>query len=224
MISNLDKSTNSSGLWLQLLQKYRAIAVIRSPQLKLGLAMAKAVAQGGMGLIEVTWNSHRAAELISQLRSQLPSCTIGTGTILSIDQLREAIACGGQFFFSPHVNQELIQAAVAEYNVPIVPGALSPTEIATAWQAGASCVKVFPIQAVGGASYIKSLQGPLGQIPLIPTGGVTLENAKTFLEAGAIAVGLSGQLFPEQLVKARDWKAIALRAETLHQRLDKQQN
>ncbi len=224
MISNLDKSTNSSGLWLQLLQKYRAIAVIRSPQLKLGLAMAKAVAQGGMGLIEVTWNSHRAAELISQLRSQLPSCTIGTGTILSIDQLREAIACGGQFFFSPHVNQELIQAAVAEYNVPIVPGALSPTEIATAWQAGASCVKVFPIQAVGGANYIKSLQGPLGQIPLIPTGGVTLENAKAFLEAGAIAVGLSGQLFPEQLVKARDWKAIALRAETLHQRLDEQQN
>ncbi len=222
MISNLDKSTNSSGLWLQLLQKYRAIAVIRSPQLKLGLAMAKAVAQGGMGLIEVTWNSHRAAELISQLRSQLPSCTIGTGTILSIDQLREAIACGGQFFFSPHVNQELIQAAVAEYNVPIVPGALSPTEIATAWQAGASCVKVFPVQAVGGASYIKSLQGPLGQIPLIPTGGVTLENAKAFLEAGAIAVGLSGQLFPEQLVTARDWKAIALRAAALHQRLYKQ--
>ena len=224
MISNLDKSTNSSGLWLQLLQKYRAIAVIRSPELKLGLAMAKAVAQGGMGLIEVTWNSHRAAELISQLRSELPSCTIGTGTILSIDQLREAIACGGQFFFSPHLNQELIQAAVAEYNVPIVPGALSPTEIATAWQAGASCVKVFPIQAVGGANYIKSLQGPLGQIPLIPTGGVTLENAKAFLEAGAIAVGLSGQLFPEQLVKARDWKAIALRAQTLHQGLDKQQN
>ena len=222
MISDLDKSTNSSGLWLQLLQKYRAIAVIRSPQLKLGLAMAKAVAQGGMGLIEVTWNSHQAAELISQLRSELPSCTIGTGTILSIDQLREAIACGSQFFFSPHVNLRLIQAAVAEYNVPIVPGALSPTEITSAWQAGASCVKVFPIQAVGGASYIKSLQGPLGQIPLIPTGGVTLENAKAFLEAGAIAVGLSGQLFPEQLVAARDWKAIALRAETLHQRLYKQ--
>ena len=222
MISDLDKSTNSSGLWLQLLQKYRAIAVIRSPELKLGLAMAKAVAQGGMGLIEVSWNSHQAAELISQLRSQLPSCTIGTGTILSIDQLREAIACGSQFFFSPHLNQRLIQAAVTEYNVPIVPGALSPTEIATAWQAGASCVKVFPIQAVGGASYIKSLQGPLGQIPLIPTGGVTLENAKAFLEAGAIAVGLSGQLFPEQLVAARDWKAIALRAATLHQRLYKQ--
>ncbi|MGK7872744.1 MAG: bifunctional 4-hydroxy-2-oxoglutarate aldolase/2-dehydro-3-deoxy-phosphogluconate aldolase [Xenococcaceae cyanobacterium] len=214
----MDRSTKISGSWLQLLQKHRAIAVIRSPQLQLALAMAKAVADGGIRLIEITWNSDRPAELISQLRSELPSCTIGAGTILTVEQLREAIACGTQFLFSPHVKGALIQAA-AEYNVPIIPGALSPTEIVTAWQAGASCVKVFPVQAVGGASYIKSLQGPLGQIPLIPTGGVTLENAKEFICSGAIAVGLSGELFPGQLVAARDWQAIAIRAKTLHQRL-----
>ena len=108
----------------------------------------------------------------------------------------------------------MIQTAVA-HSIPIIPGALTPTEIVTAWQAGASCVKVFPVQAVGGASYIKSLQEPLGQIPLIPTGGVTLENAKEFIAAGAIAVGLSGQLFPPQLVELGDWEAIAQLAKNL---------
>jgi 2-dehydro-3-deoxyphosphogluconate aldolase / (4S)-4-hydroxy-2-oxoglutarate aldolase len=200
-----------SDSWRQLLQQYRVIAVIRSETRSQGLAMAKAVADGGIHLIEIPWNSDRPAELISQLREELPGRTIGTGTILNELMLQEAIACGAQFLFSPHVNLNLIQAAVTTGRVPIIPGALSPTEILAAWQAGASCVKVFPIQAVGGASYIKSLQGPLGQIPLIPTGGVTMENAHQFIEAGAIGVGLSGDLFPSQLVAAKDWRAIAQR-------------
>ncbi|HEY9598446.1 MAG TPA: keto-deoxy-phosphogluconate aldolase, partial [Cyanophyceae cyanobacterium] len=87
------------------------------------------------------------------------------------------------------------------------------------WSAGASCVKVFPIGAVGGATYIKSLQGPLGQIPLIPTGGVTMENAQKFIKAGAIAVGLSGDLFPKALIEAGEWDAIAQRAKTLQEQL-----
>jgi 2-dehydro-3-deoxyphosphogluconate aldolase/(4S)-4-hydroxy-2-oxoglutarate aldolase len=176
--------------------------------------MAKAVAAGGMELIEITWNSDRPAELISQLRSELPACTIGTGTILTLDQLQQAIASGAQFLFTPHVDPVLIQAAV-DRGIPIVPGALSPTEIVMAWKAGASCVKVFPVQALGGVSYIKSLQAPLGNIPLIPTGGVTLENAREFIEAGAIAVGLSSQLFAKEFVKAGNWEAIALQAQTL---------
>jgi 2-dehydro-3-deoxyphosphogluconate aldolase/(4S)-4-hydroxy-2-oxoglutarate aldolase len=89
----------------------------------------------------------------------------------------------------------------------------------TAWQAGASCVKVFPISAVGGASYIKILQGPLGRIPLIPTGGVTLENAKIFIEAGAIAVGLSGDLFPKDLVENGKWDEITQLANNLVKKL-----
>jgi 2-dehydro-3-deoxyphosphogluconate aldolase/(4S)-4-hydroxy-2-oxoglutarate aldolase len=180
--------------------------------------MAKAVAAGGMQLIEITWNSDASAQLISQLRSELPTCTIGTGTLLTLDHLEQAIAAGAQFLFTPHINSAMIQAA-AQRSVPIVPGALSPTEIVTAWQAGASCVKVFPVQAMGGASYIKSLQGPLSHIPLIPTGGVTLENAPEFLLSGAIAVGLSGQLFPQQLVVTGNWEAIAQRARNLIQQL-----
>ncbi|MEP0748974.1 bifunctional 4-hydroxy-2-oxoglutarate aldolase/2-dehydro-3-deoxy-phosphogluconate aldolase [Trichocoleus sp. AS-A1] len=205
--------------WFKQVQKHRAIAVIRAPQMELGRQMAHAVASGGMQLIEITWNSDNPAELIGDLRSQLPTCTIGTGTVLNREQLKDAIAAGAQFVFTPHVDPILIQIAM-DSGVPMVPGALSPTEIVTAWQAGASCVKVFPVQAVGGASYIKSLQGPLGHIPLIPTGGVTVENAKAFLAAGAIAVGLSGSLFPqnwEANASSSGWEAIAKRAQTLMQ-------
>ena len=208
----------NSEIWLTLLRAERAIAVIRAPEMELGRQMALAVATGGMKLIEITWNSDRAAELIGNLRAELPDCTIGSGTLLDVLQLREAIAAGAQFLFTPHVNPVLIHAAV-EAGVPIIPGALSPTEIVTAYQAGASCVKVFPISAVGGVSYIKSLQAPLGQIPLIPTGGVTLENAKEFIKAGAIAVGLAGELFPQKLLQLGDWESIRYKAYRLRENL-----
>ncbi|MEO8893108.1 MAG: bifunctional 4-hydroxy-2-oxoglutarate aldolase/2-dehydro-3-deoxy-phosphogluconate aldolase [Coleofasciculaceae cyanobacterium] len=207
-----------SSNWLKLLRQQRLIAVIRTNQLSLGRQMAQAMAAGGILIIEITWNSADAPKLIYQLRQELPQCTIGTGTILNQEQLQQAIEAGVQFIFTPHVEPALIASAVAA-DVPIVPGALSPTEIVTAWAAGATAVKVFPIQAVGGANYIKALQGPLGQIPLIPTGGVTLENAQEFLTAGAIAVGLSGELFPKSLIDLGDWQAIANRAKTLHKQL-----
>ncbi|MGK7883977.1 MAG: bifunctional 4-hydroxy-2-oxoglutarate aldolase/2-dehydro-3-deoxy-phosphogluconate aldolase, partial [Crocosphaera sp.] len=148
----------------------------------------------------------------------LPHCTIGTGTILTLEELKEAIAAGIQFCFTPHVNQTLIKTAI-NHNIPIIPGALSPTEIITAWQAGASCVKVFPVQAIGGIAYIKGLQGPLGSIPLIPTGGVTLDNAAYFIEAGAIAVGLSSQLFPRHALDDQEWDIITQQAQFLMKRL-----
>lgn len=204
--------------WLTLLQQHRAIAVIRAPQLELGAQMARAVATGGMHFIEITWNTSQAPELIAQLRSQLPNCTIGAGTLLTVEQLQQAIDCGSQFLFTPHTNPQMIEVA-NEAGVPIVPGAFSPTEIVTAWQAGASSVKVFPIGGLGGVAYLKSLQGPLGHIPLIPTGGVTLDNAKLMLEAGAVGVGLSGDLFPKHFIDAGDWTAIARLAQTLVQHL-----
>lgn len=200
--------------WLTLLQKHRALAVIRASQMEIGYKMACSVAAGGMQLIEITWNSERAPELIAQLQKTLPDCIIGTGTLLTIDDLQQAITAGAKFLFTPHTDVAMIRAAVAA-DVPIIPGALSPTEIVTAWHAGASAVKVFPISAVGGVSYIKNLQGPLGDIPLIPTGGVTLENAKEFISAGALAVGLAGELFPKALVADENWQAIAFRAKTL---------
>ncbi|MEA5580776.1 bifunctional 4-hydroxy-2-oxoglutarate aldolase/2-dehydro-3-deoxy-phosphogluconate aldolase [Nodularia harveyana UHCC-0300] len=206
-------------VWLSQLQQHRAIAVIRASDIQLAANMARAAAAGGMGLIEITWNCDLPGKLISQLRGELPNCIIGTGTLLNVEELQEAIASGAQFLFTPHVDTAMIQAAVAQ-GIPIIPGALTPTEIITAWNHGASCVKVFPVQGVGGVNYIKSLQGPLSTIPLIPTGGVTIENAQEFIAAGAIAVGLSGQLFPERLVKAENWRAIASQAHELKQRLN----
>lgn len=205
--------------WLSLVRQHRAIAVIRTPQLRIGRQMAQAVAAGGLRLIEITWNSDRAPELISQLRSELPTCMIGAGTLLNLSQTQQAIAAGAQFLFTPHVDPALIRTAT-QAGVPVIPGALSPTEIVMAWQAGASSVKVFPVQAVGGTQYIQSLQGPLGHIPLIPTGGVTLENAREFIVAGAIGVGLAGSLFPKQELETENWLAITKQAKTLRQSLE----
>jgi len=206
---------------LATLNQEQVIAVIRAFPKQLGNQLAQAMRRGGIRLIEITWNSDQPEVLIPQLRDQMPDCWIGTGTILTVEQLNRAIAQGTQFVFTPHVNLKLIETAQAN-NIPIIAGALSPTEIITAWQAGATAVKVFPAQAMGGIDYIKSLQGPLGNIPLIPTGGVTLDNAKAFINAGATAVGLSSQLFPKALVDAEDWDAITQRAFQLKQDLSQQ--
>ncbi len=213
--SILDRAKQVSSTWQQALKQHRAIAIIRSQNFNLGWAMAKAVTAGGIGLIEIAWNSKEPEILINRLRSELPNCIIGAGTILNREDLEKAIAAGAQFAFAPHLDLKMIQIAVNSYQIPFIPGALSPTEIVTAWQAGASAVKVFPVAAVGGINYIKHLSKPLGQIPLIPTGGVTIDNAKEYINSGAIAVGLSTQLFLPQFVAQRNWTAIAAKVKGL---------
>ena len=208
----------TSEEWLRLLKTHRAIAVVRSPDPEIASTMAKAMIQSGMGLIEITWNSGNAAELIQTLVEDYPDCVIGTGTILTQDDLQTAIDAGAQFAFSPHTNEDLIRSAY-EQDVPMIPGALSPTEIVTAWQAGAACVKVFPIKTMGGTTYLECLRGPLGHIPLIPTGGITIHNAMDFLASGAIAVGLSSHLFPKPLLEKENWSLIQERAEVLVRQL-----
>ena len=205
--------------WLGLLRTNRAIAIIRCSEMKTAYAMAHAVAAGGVNLLEITWNSDRPVELIAKLRAELPHCTIGVGTILNLHHLEQAIAAGAQFAFSPHFDRELLEASILRYEIPFVPGAFSPTEIVNAWQGGASAVKVFPIKSLGGAEYIRCLQGPLSQIHLIPTGGITVDNAKAMLDAGAIAVGISSNLFPKQAISNQDWSSITARTKALLQRL-----
>lgn len=206
-------------VWLQLLRQHKAIAVIRSPDMNLSHKMAHAVAAGGMNLIEITWNSDRPGELITKLRAELPHCTIGVGTILNLDQLKEAINAGAQFAFSPCFDPKLLDASLSCYKIPFVPGVFSPTEIVNAWQQGARAVKVFPIKSLGGAEYIKCLQPPLSQIPLIPTGGITVDNASAMILAGAIAVGISSNLFPQQAIITQDWLHITVRTRSLISRL-----
>lgn len=207
-------SLSPADWWRQLLRQKRAIAVIRVRDYECGIQQAKAVAAGGIDLLEITWDSITPAKLIAQLRKELPHCTLGTGTILSAGNLKAAIAAGIEFAFTPHCDPCLIQIA-RDRELPVVAGALTPTEIMAAWQAGATCVKVFPVQSLGGAGYIKALQGPLSHIPLIPTGGVTLDSAQSFIAAGAIAVGLSGQLFPQEALHHRNWQEITRLARQL---------
>lgn len=211
--------SNPLELWQQALSCHKAIAVIRTSDINLSLSLARAVAAGGIKLIEIAWNSVRPQEVITQLKDELPDCLLGVGTIMDLQQLEAAIAAGAEFVFSPHFDRTLLQVARDHYGIPLIPGTLTPTEIVRAWQAGATTVKVFPVQAMGGANYIKSLQAPLGQIPLIPTGGVTIDNAKSLLDAGAIAIGIGSSLFPPSLVKAANWQGITQRTANLLDKL-----
>jgi 2-dehydro-3-deoxyphosphogluconate aldolase / (4S)-4-hydroxy-2-oxoglutarate aldolase len=196
--------------WLSILHNYRLIAVIRCDNLKIGLKMAHALAQGGIKLIEITWNSEKPAKFITILREELPNCYIGAGTIIQLQDLVTAIDVGIQFCFSPHFDVNLVNFA-HNHDIPFIPGALSPSEIINAFNSGAKTVKVFPIHAVGGVNYIKSIRAPISNIPLIPTGGVTIKSAPDYIKAGAIAVGLSTDLFPKDLLKEEKWEIISAR-------------
>lgn len=206
--------------WRALLVRHRAIAVIRAASVKLALAMAKAASAGGVGLIEVAWNGAQPAEMVAAIQQALPHCVVGVGTVLSTADLRGAIAANAQFCFTPHTDGELIQLAQAQ-SLPIVAGAMTPTEIMTAWRAGATSVKVFPISTLGNGAYIRSLLGPLGSIPLVPTGGVTTDSAPGLIAAGAVAVGLSTALFPSDEVEQGDWVAIEGRSRHLLSQLSR---
>lgn len=205
--------------WLQLLRENKAIAIIRSPDFDLAYNMALAVAAGGANLIEITWSGERSGELITKLRTELSHHTIGTGTILNLPQLQQAYLAGAQFAFAPHFDPTLLEVSLSRYKIPFIPGVSSPTELVNAWQHGAKVVKVFPIKFLGGAEYIRCLQGPLKQIPLIPTGGITIDNARETIDAGAIAVGISSNLFPQEAILNRDWSSITTRTQMLLHKL-----
>lgn len=197
--------------WLEGLQQKPVIAVLRSPSLVVGERMAAAAIAGGLSYLEVTWTSDRPGVLIERLRRSFPEVQIGAGTLMTGEAVAEAIAAGAQFLFSPHLDVNLLQVAMAA-GVPMIPGALTPTEIIRAWQAGATAVKVFPIAAVGGLQYLRSLQVPLAGIPLIPTGGVTQESAPALLQAGAVAVGVSTGLFAPSDIAAENWSGVEARS------------
>jgi 2-dehydro-3-deoxyphosphogluconate aldolase / (4S)-4-hydroxy-2-oxoglutarate aldolase len=204
--------------WLQRLQQERAIAVIRALDVPTGLAMAQAMYDGGLRLVEITWGSRDPDRLVQELRDRWPDAVIGAGTIRDMAQFEQARRSGAEFIFAPGTDAAIIQAAIAA-QLPVIPGALTPTEILTAWQLGATCVKVFPITAVGEANYLRSLRVPLSGIPLIPTGGINFDNAASMIEAGAIAVAMAGDLFPAAAIAQGDWDTVRSQAALLVDRL-----
>ncbi len=178
------------------------IPVVRAGSPREARLAAEAVCQGGIPIVEITMTVPGAIEVIRDLvRSSGAEVLIGAGTVLDPETARRCLDAGAQFLVSPGLNLETVALAVRE-NKLMIAGALTPTEIITAWDAGSDFVKVFPCGQVGGARYIKALKGPLPQIPLVPTGGVTLETAADFIRAGAAALGVGGELVQGEALKA----------------------
>jgi 2-dehydro-3-deoxyphosphogluconate aldolase/(4S)-4-hydroxy-2-oxoglutarate aldolase len=178
---------------LQKLHEVGLVPVLRAESAEEAVGLATAIAAGGVTVLEITMTVSGAIDVIRRLKKELPGVMIGAGTVLDAETARACILEGAEFIVSPALNLRTIELC-KRYSVPVLPGALTPTEILTAWQAGADIVKVFPAGAMGGASYIRSLKAPFPQIEMVPTGGVSLETALGFLEAGAFGLGVGADL------------------------------
>jgi 2-dehydro-3-deoxyphosphogluconate aldolase/(4S)-4-hydroxy-2-oxoglutarate aldolase len=189
----------------------RVVAVIRMKEPEKLRAVAAALADGGVRALEVTMTVPRAIDLIAELAPTLPEgFLLGAGTVLDAETARLAILAGAQFVVSPVFRPEVV-ATCHRYDVAAMPGCFTPTEILAAWEAGADVVKVFPATALG-PGFFKDLRGPLPQVKLMPTGGVTLDNAADWIAAGAVAVGVGTALLDAKAIAAGDYAAIAANA------------
>jgi 2-dehydro-3-deoxyphosphogluconate aldolase/(4S)-4-hydroxy-2-oxoglutarate aldolase len=178
---------------LAAMREIGLVPVLRAESVDQAMALAGAIADGGVTVLEVTMTVPGALKVMRRLAEERPDILIGAGTVLDPETARMCILEGAQFVVSPALNVRTIEMC-QRYSIAVLPGALTPTEIVTAWQAGADVVKVFPCSAMGGASYLKSVKAPLPQVELIPTGGVSLQTAEGFLMAGAFALGVGADL------------------------------
>ena len=188
------------------------VPVVRAQSADEAITAINAIREGGVDVLEITMTVPGALGLIQAVAERYGSeLLLGAGTVLDPETARACILAGAQFIVSPSVNLDTI-ALCRRYSVPILPGALTPTEVVTAWQAGADAVKVFPCGAVGGASYIKALKAPLPQIELVPTGGVSLKTAADFIKAGSFALGVGADLVDVQAIREGKASVITERA------------
>jgi 2-dehydro-3-deoxyphosphogluconate aldolase/(4S)-4-hydroxy-2-oxoglutarate aldolase len=187
------------------------VAIIRLPSADDLLPAAEAIRDGGVTAVEFTLTTPGALQALARARLRLGrEIRLGVGTVLAAEAARDSIRAGAEFLTAPNLNPEVVRAG-REAGVPVIPGAFTPTEIVQAWDLGASLVKVFPAGPVG-PRYIKDLRGPLPHIPLVPTGGVSLENAGAFILAGAAALGVGGELVSTDLLERRAFREITARA------------
>ena len=176
------------------------VPVLRAESADQGFALAEAILEGGVDVLEVTMTVPGAVALITRLVKEKPDILVGAGTVLDADSARACIAEGAQFIVSPAFDEETVAYCRRE-EVAVLPGALTPTEVIRAWRAGADVIKVFPASAMGGASYLRSLRAPLPEINVIPTGGVSLTTAREFLDAGAYALGIGADLVNTKAIR-----------------------
>jgi 2-dehydro-3-deoxyphosphogluconate aldolase/(4S)-4-hydroxy-2-oxoglutarate aldolase len=190
------------------------VPVVRAESAAQAVAAAEAVCAGGVPIVEVTMTVPGAVEVIAQLtKSMGQQVLIGAGTVLDAESARRCLDAGAQFLVSPGFDAATVKLA-RENDIMVMPGALTPTEVITAWQAGADFVKVFPCGSVGGPKYIKALKAPLPQVPMIPTGGVNLSTAAEFIQAGAAALGIGGELISAAALRSGNTREITEAART----------
>ncbi|HEX9185476.1 MAG TPA: bifunctional 4-hydroxy-2-oxoglutarate aldolase/2-dehydro-3-deoxy-phosphogluconate aldolase [Vicinamibacteria bacterium] len=188
------------------------VPVIRARSADEAAEAVAAIQKGGLSVLEITMTVPDAVALIRDVTKRAPDALVGAGTVLDAKTARECIDAGARFVVSPALDVETIRTC-NEAGIAVLPGALTPTEVVTAWRAGADLVKVFPAGAVGGPSYIKSLKAPLPQIGLVPTGGVSLQTARAFLEAGAAALGVGADLVDLAALRAGNAALLTERAQ-----------
>jgi len=192
---------------LQRVLKCGLVAIIRASSGEQLVSVARALYEGGVDVIEVTFTVPNAVEVLTAVKKELGKhILLGAGTVLDPETARTALLAGAQFLVSPTVNLDVIKLAL-RYDKLMMPGAYTPTEVLTAWEAGADVIKVFPAE-IGGPPYLKALKGPLPQVRLMPTGGVNLQTLPEFLKAGACAVGLGSSLVEKDAVERGDMSRI----------------
>jgi len=163
---------------------------------------AETVNRAGIPIAEITMTVPEAIEVIAGLAKSIPKMIVGAGTVLDVETARRCLDAGAKFLTSPGLVLEVVEFAIKN-DVVVFPGALTTTEVITAWKAGADFVKIFPCGQVGGDSYIRALKAPLPQVPLIASGGVNQQTALNFILAGAAALGIGGELIPRESVQQR---------------------
>lgn len=194
---------------LELIGKTQMIAVVRASEPEKALKLAESAVSAGVIAVEITATVPSYEKVVTQLQATFGNdIVVGVGSILSTKQLEMALDAGAQFIVTPAVSTDLVISNYLAESVFIV-GALTPSEILYAEHVGADLVKVFPVNAVGGSSYIRSILEPMPWLKLVPTGGVSLENFVSFIHAGATCVGLGSSLFPKDLVQEEKWGEIS---------------
>jgi len=199
---------------LEIILTTKVIAVIRMSDTEKLSKVAEAIKQGGVRAIEITMTTPSAIEIIAAMaKKKTAGVLIGAGTVLDPETAAQAIHAGADFVVSPATNFDMIRVC-RRYDVFVAPGALTPTEIIAAWERGADVVKVFPATSVG-PKYFKDIKGPLPQVRLMPTGGVSLENAKDFISNGACCVAIGTALLDKKAIEAGHWDLLTQKAGAL---------
>jgi len=208
---------NGEPAALVALREHRLVTAIRARSAAEALGAAKAIARGGIKLLEITFTVPDAVKVMEELASE-PEVIVGAGTVLTREQAQAALSAGARFIIAPNLAREVAEAALSA-GVFYMPGAYTTNEILAARDMGAHVIKLYPVGVAGGPQYVRVIRDPLPDVPLLAAGGTSLENMLPFLMAGCIGIGLGGALCDPALVTAGNWSELTTRSRAFTQRL-----